>query len=165
MPFKRETARLERNRSVAAAVLIDLDHFKAINDRYGHEMGDAVLKRLGAFLTHRLRPTDLVARWGGEEILVFLPDTDLATAVAIVERLRTSWKEEVWPDAEHPVLRGVTFSAGIAQWNGNTPFEAVLRAADQALYRAKRSGRNRVEVAQLPTPPVQSPAPAPATHR
>lgn len=144
--------------------LIDLDHFKQINDRYGHDVGDQVLSALGALLTQNLRPTDLIARWGGEEILVLLPETDLDSALAVLERLRNQWQRQRWETPEGP-LEGVTFSAGVALWNGETPFADVLRAADHALYHAKRSGRNRIATALLPAPLAQPPARAPQGHR
>ncbi|GAB6049769.1 hypothetical protein JCM16106_06130 [Hydrogenophilus islandicus] len=160
----REQARLQRNGTTAAVALIDLDHFKQINDRYGHDVGDQVLSALGALLTQNLRPTDLIARWGGEEILVLFPETDLDSALAVLERLRNQWQRQRWETPEGP-LEGVTFSAGVALWNGETPFADVLRAADQALYHAKRSGRNRIETALLPTPLAPPPARAPQGHR
>lgn len=121
-------------------VLLDLDHFKKINDAHGHSAGDEVLRRLGDFLRRNLRERDAAFRYGGEEIVLVLPGTDLEEAAKIAERLRRGW--------EALDVYGSTFSAGVAQAgaHGQTP-EELLSAADRALYAAKRAGRNRVAAA------------------
>lgn len=132
------------------AAMLDLDHFKSINDRFGHEVGDAVLRATGAILRDHVRPRDTPARLGGEEFLLLLPDTDLESAVAACERLRRSVAEHPWTDMAHGLV--VTVSIGLGPVEAT---EAPWLAADAALYRAKAGGRNRVAVAasgQAPQP-------------
>lgn len=127
----------------AVLALIDIDHFKLINDQFGHEAGDVVLKTVAGRLESELRRTDLSARWGGEEFAVLLPDTMLDEARMIMERLRASvaldrtLDEQGWP---------VTFSCGLAPVRDFAQFDEAIRQADAALYGAKNGGRNRVHV-------------------
>jgi two-component system, cell cycle response regulator len=128
-----------RHHRTLSIVLVDIDHFKAINDEHGHARGDTVLTRVAARLLHVLREEDYAGRWGGEEFLVLLPDIDEEGAHATAERLRQSV-------GGRPLsgLR-VTVSAGVATWTeGETP-DDVLRRADNALYAAKRGGRDQVQ--------------------
>ena len=119
-------------------LLVDVDHFKALNDRYGHPAGDAALAAVAGLLRQAVRTTDLVARYGGEEFVALLPDTDHAGAVVLAERVRLAVAEHPWPD------RPVTVSVGASSLSPDVPVPAALVAdADAALYRAKRSGRNR----------------------
>lgn len=122
-------------------LMIDIDHFKAYNDRYGHLRGDGLLEKLGAYLRVSVPMGARAARYGGEEFLVLLPDMAAEQGVAVAEMLRTGFQENVVP--EH-----VTLSLGVAAWwrDGRTAAE-LIDAADRALYEAKRRGRNRVEVA------------------
>jgi diguanylate cyclase len=124
-----------------AVVLFDLDYFKAYNDEHGHLAGDAALARMGAVLRRAIRGDDLAFRYGGEEFLLLLPDTDLAGAHHVAERVRRAVVEDI--DSDLPPF---TISGGIAvsePADGRDP-QRVLRRADAALYRAKRGGRNRV---------------------
>jgi diguanylate cyclase (GGDEF)-like protein len=124
-----------------AVVLFDLDYFKAYNDEHGHLAGDAALARMGAVLRRAIRGDDLAFRYGGEEFLLLLPDTDLAGAHHVAERVRRAVVDDV--DSDVPPF---TISGGIAvsePADGRDP-QRVLRRADAALYRAKRGGRNRV---------------------
>jgi diguanylate cyclase (GGDEF)-like protein len=114
---------------------LDLDHFKAYNDRHGHLAGDRLLRAAAAAWSGSLRGTDVLARWGGEEFALLLPDCDAPGATALIERLRGTL-----PDA-------VTFSAGVATSGGGEEPRALMDAADRALYRAKAEGRDRVVVA------------------
>jgi two-component system, cell cycle response regulator len=123
--------------------IVDLDHFKAINDEHGHQAGDEVLTAAVRAMRRRLRAEDQLGRLGGEEFLVLLPDTDARAAAIVAESLR----EEV---ASAPAPVAVTASAGIATWSGEPP-EELLRRADQALYSAKRGGRDRIETASPAT--------------
>jgi diguanylate cyclase (GGDEF)-like protein len=146
----QELLESERQRSLRRGLplciaLIDVDHFKRINDAHGHAVGDAVLRALASRGQAQLRGSDVLARWGGEEFVVMLPDTQLATASAGVDRLRERLAESVLCDAA-PELR-VSFSAGIAQLIGDEPIARTLERADRALYAAKAQGRNRVETA------------------
>jgi two-component system cell cycle response regulator len=136
---------------VVAVLMIDVDHFKTINDRYGHPAGDRALKAIAATLRSRIRVFDSIARYGGEEFAVVMPGTGWPDAVTAAERLREAVEQMKFvpePGTVHPV----TISIGVAlSSNGNSTAELLLQAADQAMYRAKRGGRNRVELA---TPPV-----------
>ena len=127
--------------------MVDLDRFKLVNDRYGHEAGDHALKAVAAELSALLRKSDLVCRYGGEELVLLLPDTPLDAAMSKVEGLCAHVRARpiVYREAE---LR-VTLSAGVAASPDNAAAPAeLLRAADGALYRAKESGRDRVCVAK-----------------
>jgi len=128
-----------------AIALIDIDHFKAVNDAHGHAGGDAVLRRFAEEASSCAREIDLVARWGGEEFLLLMPHTPEAAALAAMERLRLH-VEQAHADYDGAALR-VTCSAGVAEHcAGQTITQALLRA-DRALYRAKAEGRNRIVLA------------------
>ena len=146
-----------RKQKPYAVAMVDIDHFKAINDTHGHAAGDQALQRLGRLLEDQLRASDEVGRWGGEEFLVLLPETDLAEAGRVAERLRAA------VEAEHFIVEGnvtlkVTISIGVAALD--TPaqsalvLDALIRLADDALYRAKEAGRNRVEAARQQAGPA-----------
>ena len=134
----------QRYRRPLSLVLLDIDHFKKVNDTHGHPAGDAVLRGVAAVARAQARETDLVARYGGEEMALVLPETDAGGASTIAERLRAA-VEGTAHATEHGTLR-VTVSVGVATWpgGGQTPDE-LLTTADRALYRAKQTGRNRVE--------------------
>jgi diguanylate cyclase (GGDEF)-like protein len=121
----------------------DLDHFKIINDRMGHRVGDEVLRRSAAIMQRHCRPVDMVARIGGEEFALILPGLDAESATARCEALRSAVELHPWAASVHPGLR-VTLSIGIAQWDGASGADEVLHAADTRLYTAKHAGRNRV---------------------
>jgi diguanylate cyclase (GGDEF)-like protein len=127
-----------------ALVLIDLDHFKRINDEYGHGVGDLVLREVSDAVRAGIRVTDTAFRYGGEELCIVLPGTPAREALGCVERIR----QRVVSRAFGPVTRGaVTFSAGLADWSdGDTP-QNLLDRADRTLFRAKGSGRNTARVA------------------
>ncbi len=155
----RELARRARARArgTTALCLLDVDHFKSVNDLHGHEVGDAVLTHLGAVLRRACRASDLPARIGGEELSVLLPDTDLAGAVELAERLRTAL-------AQDPGPLPVTVSVGVAAAPETAEDPAgLLRAADRALYRAKRGGRDQVRSASpIDSLPDEAAAPTPS---
>ena len=134
-----EVARSERTGSPLCALMIDIDHFKAINDRYGHAAGDEILSALADRLTDELRQNDLVARHGGEEFAVLLPDTQRAEAVTTAEKLCQAAHELHTPDGTLAVSIGVA-----AYPDDATSATELLDAADRALYAAKRQGRDRV---------------------
>jgi diguanylate cyclase (GGDEF)-like protein len=137
------------------AVMLDLDHFKQINDRYGHGRGDDVLAAVGSVLQATLRASDFVGRYGGEEFLILLPDTGRDEARVVAEKIRAAISTIVIA-IEQPI----TASLGCAVFpeDAGDP-ETLFRAADRALYAAKANGRNRVEVS-VPTqlPPAATPA-------
>ncbi len=131
----RELERARRSGTPVAVALVDLDRFKQVNDTQGHSAGDALLREVAAGFSQAVRTVDLVARVGGEEFAVALPDVSVEDAVTIVERLRTSLAE------------GVTCSAGLAIWDGEETPHQLQDRADAALYRAKAGGRDRLVVA------------------
>jgi diguanylate cyclase (GGDEF)-like protein len=120
----------------------DLDHFKIINDRLGHAVGDDVLRKTAALMRRLCRSTDLVARIGGEEFALILPGMTREAAVTFCESLRRAMETHDWR-ALHPKL-AVTLSIGLSQWNRSVGVAELLQAADAQLYRAKHAGRNRV---------------------
>jgi diguanylate cyclase (GGDEF)-like protein len=135
-----------RSNAPASVLLIDIDHFKSINDRFGHDAGDKVLKALVALVKKRARRLDRVFRMGGEEFLVLLSDTRAADAVIHAERLRLLVSDAPVVDAF-----GITISIGVAECLANQSVEAWIKQADDALYFAKQEGRNRV-VCETPLP-------------
>ena len=135
--------------------ILDLDHFKQLNDQYGHTCGDYVLSAIGQELGEAVREADTIARWGGEEFLVLLPDTGLDDAVRLMERVRGAVEgAEVFCGQHH---HRVTISIGVVEGTGNGRAQEAIKRADDALYEAKRLGRNQVRArpspAQVPTGP------------
>lgn len=124
-------------------VMCDIDHFKRINDTYGHVVGDAALKQVAALLKRSVRAGDACMRWGGEEFLLLLPGCPLERAQALAERIRASLA-----DMHTEPFGCLTMSMGVAQWNRTESLDAFIERADHALYNAKRTGRNRVCVSQ-----------------
>ena len=139
--LRHECARSNRNGGPLSICMFDLDHFKQINDRFGHPAGDAVLKRFGDIAKAALRAADVLGRYGGEEFLAVLPDTGAPGAIVVAERIRLAVESAALP--EIPAHR-VTVSVGVATRRSTETVEAFLARADQALYRAKEAGRNRV---------------------
>jgi diguanylate cyclase len=152
-----EKSRQARSGQAMSVVMIDIDLFKRINDTYGHHGGDLVLKTFAQVIRRGLRAVDVLGRWGGEEFLLLLPDTPLSEAELCVERMRTNLAR-LGADAIAPGLR-VTFSAGISLCPPDTPLEAAIDRADQAMYRAKTQGRNCtvLDVVQGTVPEVAEP--------
>ena len=138
-----EGQRTDRSQGRFCLCLIDVDHFKAINDEWGHGTGDEVLRSLSNVIAAGLRETDMVARWGGEEFLVLFTETDCEDATVVIERIRLMLSKTVVSSAM-PELR-VTFSAGLTTYQVDESIVATIERADQALYQAKATGRNRTE--------------------
>lgn len=144
--LEREAQRATRYERPLAVAMVDLDHFKSVNDRFGHLGGDGVLQRVAQVLRGGLRGTDSIGRYGGEEFLLVLPETPLEGAVAVAEKIRETVSRSPIPIPDHEAIT-VTTSIGIAELNASDPVAAreLLRRADEALYQAKREGRNRVQ--------------------
>jgi len=128
-----------------AFLIMDIDHFKAVNDSYGHDVGDDVLREFASRIAADVRAIDLACRYGGEEFVVVMPETDTSVACSVAERLRLNVETTPFRISCAPGQLSITISVGIAGSEGSyDTAEALLRRADQALYRAKRDGRNRV---------------------
>ncbi|MBP6599915.1 MAG: GGDEF domain-containing protein, partial [Giesbergeria sp.] len=145
--LESELARAQRQRTPLALLMLDIDHFKRVNDQHGHLAGDQVLRHFVHVVRQRLRAQDFLGRYGGEEFLLLLPDTDLAGAQQLAQQLCQA--VQAAPCDWQGQTIAVTVSVGIAGagTSQQADGETLLQAADQALYRAKDKGRNRVEVA------------------
>lgn len=138
-----------RHQRPLAAVILDIDYFKNINARHGHAVGDEVLVKVGQTLARLTRSGDCVARWGGEEFIMLLPDTDLETATEFAERIRRAL-EEMTLIAKDDARVQITASFGVARLRPDQPPEKLIIAADDALCSVKQTGRNRV-AQEVPT--------------
>jgi diguanylate cyclase (GGDEF)-like protein/PAS domain S-box-containing protein len=138
--LQHEIARCERYGGKLSVAIGDIDNFKTVNDTFGHQIGDEVLKQLARFMRKNLRRTDYVARWGGEEFTVLMLETDLDEAAELLDRLRAGI-------ATHPIAAiggPVTLSFGVAEYAKSDSADALLKRVDDALYQSKQSGRNRL---------------------
>lgn len=141
---ERELARAKRNRRPLSLLMIDLDHFKDVNDHFGHDTGDRLLQAVAKAAARSLRREDILARYGGEEFVVLLPESDEETALEIAERLRVALSEIDLETADNEHVR-ISVSIGVAELNTrDTTLDAIIKRADIALYEAKASGRNQV---------------------
>jgi two-component system, cell cycle response regulator len=138
----REISRARRHKRPLTLMMFDIDHFKPINDQFGHLAGDYVLKEMAQAVRNRLRPDDVVARYGGEEFAVVFPETPLRGGADIADKLRQLVEDHVF-EFEQERMK-VTFSAGVAELQEGMDATQLIKAADDRLYDAKRSGRNRV---------------------
>ena len=152
--LQEELARASRDRSTLICLMLDIDHFKRINDTYGHAAGDAVLRELANRVESQVRASDVAARYGGEEFVVLLPATDKKAAAALAERVRRAISEQPF-EISDTVEETITVSIGIAGADPpdsgsdlKTAGDSLLARADVALYQAKSAGRNRVEIAR-----------------
>jgi diguanylate cyclase (GGDEF)-like protein len=158
--WQEEFSRVSRNSRPLSIAIFDVDHFKSVNDTFGHPAGDAVLAGLGKLLRREGRTSDIACRYGGEEFCMIMPDTKPQDAVVLCERIRKGLEASVWQ--RHPE-RKVTMSVGIAGITEATTLSAqqVIDEADQNLYQAKRTGRNRIFMAgRLASPLVEATAAA-----
>ncbi len=136
-----EVEKTKRYGRPLSLIILDLDHFKRVNDTFGHDTGDAVLKTTTNIISGVIRNTDIFARYGGEEFIIALPETALAGAAALAEKIRVAVEYHLFP-----AVGRITVSIGASEYSGNET-DALVKRADEALYAAKRKGRNRVELA------------------
>ena len=136
----------QRNTCPLSVVMLDIDDFKQLNDQYGHQAGDEILRQIGAILKSSVRQFDVCGRYGGEEFILALPETDPQGAQVVAENVRERIAGSKFLDDEHPVP--VTVSLGVATFPGlASDLTSLIGAADRALYRAKRGGKNRYALA------------------
>lgn len=149
--LEHEINRAARHSSPLSLILFDIDHFKRVNDTFGHQTGDQVLAQLAGAVGGSIRTTDLFARWGGEEFIVLMPGSDLNAAHLLAEKLRMTLENQPFPDVGQ-----VTCSFGVAEYKPGDNADGLMKNLDLCLYLAKASGRNRVEVcAPTPTPALK----------
>ncbi|MEW6314375.1 MAG: GGDEF domain-containing protein [Pseudomonadota bacterium] len=144
--MQREVARAERQKKSLCVAVLDLDNFKRLNDTYGHQAGDEALQHLSAVLKATMRPTDVVARYGGEEFVILLPETPLEEAGKVITRLQRELTKRFFLHDNEKLL--ITFSAGVAAYASGESQESVIQRADQAMYQAKKQGKNRVVLSE-----------------
>jgi diguanylate cyclase (GGDEF)-like protein len=147
--IEEEIERSKRYGTPFSVVMMDVDDFKKLNDEHGHLMGDRVLRAIANVVKSQMRGVDTAARYGGEEIAVILPRTEMVTAYNVGERIRAAIADQrITTDSDPPMVLAVTASFGIAAYPESKAAdgEDLVRRADRALYRAKRTGKNRVEL-------------------
>jgi diguanylate cyclase (GGDEF)-like protein/PAS domain S-box-containing protein len=141
--IEAEIQRAQRQGTPLAVAMLDLDRFKDVNDRFGHQLGDAVLRQVGELIRHECRGIDIAGRYGGEEFALALPGSDLHAGIVLCERIRIAFERFDWRRL-HEQLAAVTVSAGVSEWVPGMDASSLLADADSKLYQAKRLGRNRV---------------------
>ena len=151
--FRQSTLVSKRGGRPLSAILFDIDHFKSVNDAFGHMAGDSVIKQVADIALDVVRESDVVTRWGGEEYLVLLNDCDLSQAIAIAENLRQRVADHDFGLAPDPTR--VTISLGVAQYHSNESENSFFTRADDALYGAKHGGRNYTNASHMPDPSPQ----------
>ena len=146
--LREELSRSERYAKTMSLVMLDIDEFKNINDQFGHAAGDRVLKRIAEVMSHAVRSIDIIGRYGGDEFIIILPETDTYFAAHMAERLRADIEQsDISREISDRLVSKITASIGIATFpvHGRS-LEVLAEHADEALYRAKADGRNRVIV-------------------
>ncbi|HSR36788.1 MAG TPA: diguanylate cyclase, partial [Desulfurivibrionaceae bacterium] len=141
--LKQEALRAQRYQTPFTLIMFDLDYFKNINDTYGHDVGDAVLREVSAVMQKQIRATDHLGRWGGEEFMLVAPETVLAQAIFLAEKLRRQVQEHHFDQ-----VQSVTMSIGVGEYRVGEGVDSLIKRVDDALYRAKESGRNVVQQAE-----------------
>jgi len=140
---KNELQRFSRSKRDFSIIMADIDHFKSLNDQHGHECGDSILQNMAEILKENMRSQDLVCRWGGEEFLIFLPDTSSQSARHVAEKLRLKIAENSFSYKKMPIKLTMSFGVSDTQYESLSPY-AYIKNADRNLYKAKDRGRNRV---------------------
>lgn len=141
--LQEEISKFKRYKTPFSILLIDVDFFKRINDLYGHDKGDLIIKEISSLIQKNIRNTDIFARWGGEEFLILTPNSDLKAALTLANSLREFIEKNDFKMEKDKV----TISIGVSTYNENLTQEKLIKLADNALYKAKGNGRNRVEIA------------------
>jgi diguanylate cyclase (GGDEF)-like protein len=139
--LEQEIRRVMRCGDAFSVILIDIDHFKSVNDQFGHQVGDAVLKKIADVIRTGIRASDAVGRWGGEEFMVLLPQTDTAGGISLAEKLLRRIETTDFGEVGHR-----TASFGVASFDQSDDIESLVARADAGLYAAKKRGRNRIGV-------------------
>ena len=137
--------RANRYKEDFSLIMLDIDHFKSVNDHYGHLTGDEVLEKIATLTRRNTRDTDIVGRYGGEEFIIILPKTNLSSAWVAAERIRSIIEKAEMKDSVGNVF-AITVSQGVAGWEGGEDANSLISRADEALYKAKGKGRNRVQI-------------------
>jgi diguanylate cyclase len=140
--LEREVSSVRRKETPLSVSLLDIDNFKKLNDSFGHEAGDRALVHLADVARRNMRPCDTLARYGGEEFVVLMPDTTLDQGLEAMTRLQRELTKAIYLTGKEKIL--ITFSAGVAQLAADESGTEAIRRADQAMYLAKRAGKNRV---------------------
>lgn len=138
-----EYRRIERNLSPVSLILCDVDHFRKVNDKYGHEQGDKVIVALGNLFKNIIRKQDTIARWGGEEFMFILPQTNSTQALIVAQKIKDKLAQH--QDSFNVKKLTITVSMGVSEVNINTPIDVAIRRADEYLRKAKESGRNQFQ--------------------
>ncbi len=138
--LEEEIIKYKRYKTPFSILLIDVDFFKKINDTFGHDKGDSIIKQISALLKQNIRDSDICARWGGEEFLILAPNSDLDGALILANNLK-----ELVEKNNFEIKENITISVGVSTFNDNASQEKLLKSADIALYKAKENGRNRIE--------------------
>jgi len=141
--FVKSLKLFRRDKNPRSIIFLDIDNFKLINDNYGHLVGDYVLKRIATILNIQIRDCDTISRWGGEEFLILLNNSNLEQSIEVAQKLKNSFENDV--ELSSYVKDGVTASFGVTSYKEKDTIEKIIARADHALYRAKNSGKNRVE--------------------
>lgn len=142
----QEIAKFHRSKTIFSLIMLDVDRFKLINDTYGHDQGDVVLQHLTTILKQNLRSKDILSRWGGEEFLILLPDTDIQESFLMANKLRTTVEEN--PANNRLIYYTISLGVGTFNQEYTGELDSLLIAIDQALYQAKQNGRNQVIIAK-----------------